>query len=229
MPAADRLWREITNRLAREASTRVTSTFLRYVEGALSLEESVGIQATMIAAAQRRAVTANDLLLAMELTQRLEAEFTATGMQWMETPADQVARLSKAVTAVIGDDVAYVEAAAAGKTREQVLAMQARSIRQRLDRLTTGEVLDASQWSRQTAMQVWSERGAVAGWYRVLSPKACRFCRTLGGSPDPAAYIHPVTHRMGTHPGCSCTQGWVGEVGPGHTWVGPAKQMTEFA
>ena len=62
MPSAERLWREVTNALARDASVRVTRTYLLYAAGSLTLEEAIGIQATIIATAQRRAVTANDLL-----------------------------------------------------------------------------------------------------------------------------------------------------------------------
>jgi len=221
-----RLWREVTNRLAREVSIRTTATYLRYAEGALSLDEAIGITASLIAAAQRRAVTANDVLLAAELTRQLESEHTATGMQWMETPDEQVARLSRAVTTVVGDDIAYIEAAA-GKTREQVLAMTARSIRARLGRLTDSEVVGASQWSRQTAMQIWEERGVIRGWYRRLSPGACDWCKIMGGSP-PDKYIRPVQHRLPTHPKCRCSQGWVTDLEPGMVWLGPRQQMRDL-
>jgi hypothetical protein len=161
----------------------VTTAYLRYAQGALSLDEAIGVQAALIAAAQRRAVTFNALLLAAELTQRLEGEYNAVGISWMETPEVQAARLAKAISTVVGDDIAYVNK---GRTPEQVRQLAARSIRARLDRLTVAEVTSASQWSRQTAMQVWEEQGAIAGWYRRLSPNACEFCRTLAGPGDPA-------------------------------------------
>jgi hypothetical protein len=204
----------------------VTTAYLRYAQGALSLDEAIGVQAALIAAAQRRAVTFNDLLLAAELTQRLEAEYAAAGISWMETPDVQAARLSKAIATVVGDDIAYVNK---GKTPEQVKQLAARSIRARLDRLTVGEVVSASQWSRQTAMQVWEEQGAIAGWYRRLSPNACEFCRALAGPGDPAKFIHPVQHRMATHAHCSCSQGWVNEIEPWQKFVGPKQQMTTLS
>jgi hypothetical protein len=226
--ASERLWRETTNRLARETSARVSGTYLAYAEGRLSYDEAVGIQATLIASAQRRSVTANDAILAADLTRRLETEHGIVGLQWMETPEQQAARLSKAVTSVIQDDIAYLEAAAKGKTPEQVKQLQAHSVRQRLDRLTTGEVADASQWSRQEGMRVWEEQGAIAGWYRGLQPTACEFCRTLAGPGDPAAFVHPVQHRMATHPGCTCVQVWVNEIEPWQKFLGPNAQMRDL-
>lgn len=226
MPTADLLWRQVTNRMARQATINVTRAFEQYARGAVSLEEVVGIQATMIAGAQRRATTFNDMLLSAELTQRLEREFTAIGVSWMEDPDQQTARLSKALGSVFDADIGYVNR---GKTREQRLQLEAQSIRQRLDRLTSSEVIEASQWSRQTAMEVWHEHGAIAGWYRRLSANACEFCRMLGGHPDPAGFVHPVQHRMATHPHCTCSQAWVTEVEPWQKWVGPREQMKALA
>jgi hypothetical protein len=220
-----KLWYETTNRLAREVSVRVTASYLRYAQGVLTLDESIGISASLIAAAQRRAVTFNDILLATELTRQLEAEHTATGLQWYESADEQTVRLSRAVSTVIGDDVAYIDAAAAGKTREQVMALQARSIRSRLDRLTNSEVVGASQWSRQQAMQIHEDQGVIAGWYRRLSSGACKWCHTLGGPGDPGDYIHSAHSRMPTHPNCSCSQGWVSELEPGMTYIGPHELM----
>jgi hypothetical protein len=222
LPDSTRLWQETTNRLAREASQRVSATYIRYAQGVLSLEEAIGIQAALIAAAQRRAVTFNDLLLAAELTQRLEGEYNAVGISWMETPEVQAARLAKAISTVVGDDIAYVNK---GRTPEQVRQLAARSIRARLDRLTVAEVTSASQWSRQTALTAWEGQGAIAGWYRRLSPNACDFCRTLAGAGDPARYIHAVQSRMPTHAHCSCSQGWVTEVEPWQKFIGPKQQM----
>lgn len=222
MPSAERLWAEITNRLARQASAQVARAFLAYAQGSVALEECIGAQATLIASAQRRAVTFNDVLLAAELTERLEREFNAAGISWREGADAQTARLSKALASVFGDDVAYVNA---GRTAEQVKQLAAQSIRARLDRLTFAEVADASQWARQEALAVWHEHGVVAGWYRRVSASACSFCRTLAGPGDPAQYVHPVQHRMATHPHCTCSQGWVTEVEPWQKFLGPREQM----
>lgn len=227
IPDAARLWRETTNRIAREAAARVAAAWLSYAAGDIALEECVGIQATLIAAAQRRATTANDVIFAAELTEKLGTAFEVLGLSWREEADTQTARLARAAASVIGEEPAYVEAAARAVTREQVKQLQAESVRRRLDRLTSSETIGASSWARETAGEVWQERGVVTGWYRRLSPGACDRCRALQGRGPEDKYIHPVQHKFARrHPRCTCFQGfWTGELEPWQVWVGPKGQL----
>jgi histone H3/H4 len=227
VPAWDRAWRAATNRIAREADQRIAASLVAYAQGRLSADELVAIISTLVARAQRRTVTANDVLLARELTAQLLMEVAPTGLVWMEPAADQTARLATAVNDVIGADIAYVEAESDPVKRA---VLKAHSMRERLVRLSDGQVANASQWSRQEAAKLHRDTVGLVGYTRVLSPGACDLCRKIGGSP-PDRFVHPLDHRFAAHPtgSCKCTMHFVNNLRPGDKWLGPWDEKPKAA
>lgn len=213
-------WRSMTRRLQRESVQRVSEVYAAALAGRISFEDGIRVQAGIIAAAQRRAVTLNDVMLSAELTERLGRGVPLAGVGWSESAQDQAGRLQRALRSVHRAEVGYVEGAPA----DQREALMRRSVGSRLQRLAGAETVEASQYGRQTGLQVWGDRGVIQGWTRRVSGGACEFCRTLGGA-NPAANVHPVWHRMPTHPGCTCSQAFVEQVQPWQSWQGTREDL----
>lgn len=223
MPAWDRAYRQATNTLARELDARVAAAYGSYLAGRVTEPEAVQVIAALIARAQRRTVTAQDVLLAQELSDQLGRQVDPLGLDWPEDYTAQQARLGKAVRTVFGAEPEYVAAIADPRARA---AEKAVSVRLRLNRLTTNEVQNAAQRSRQDAAIAQAPATGIVGYLRVLSPGACSLCRTIAGA-QPERFVRPLTARFAAHPtgSCQCTMRMVTADyldDRGVKWLGPA-------
>jgi len=180
--------------------------------GFLTRDEQVNAGAAAIAAAQRRAVTLADVALAAELSSGVLPGARPVGVVWMESAAEQSARLGKSVATVISDNPAYVVADGTEAVAKESLAV-------RMGRLVDGQVVEAASWSRGEAGATHAKvPGGIVGWIRGTSSKPCEWCQKVRGSP-PA--VHPVEHRIALHMGNDhCRQQYVSTLAGYGKWVG---------
>lgn len=213
MDRAQEIWERLLENLSAAIAGHVVTILSSTV---LSEAERISSAAAVIAAGQRRSVTAADVHLATELTLQLSRAIRPTGVDWMEDVPSQTARIATAVTAVIDDKVAYADTP----------DLMRDSIATRLRRFVDGQVTEAATWGRGEAGDRHAKAGTVIGWIRRTDNDPCELCQTFRGSP-PA--VHPTRHRIALHQGRDrCSQQFVTSLAGYGKWVGTRKELREL-